>query len=155
MTTDKATKTAARTTPAASTKDKTPAAPRAKSFEVAPGHAFHTSAGRLEAGATVKAEQLKSKKDPTGEREFKRQQEKGALVLSTKRTADDFKDDMRAGGGSLDNGGGTGAAPSGAQVIAANTGDDPDATAVVDAALGGTAEELAKANGADGEAAKE
>lgn len=119
----------------------------AKGHVVAEGHAFHGRNGRIEAGTAVTAADLKSAKDPTGEREFKRQLEKGAIVPGKGRTADDV-DGERAGGGVIDQGGATGAAPSGAQVTAANTGDDPDAAKVVDAALSGSAEELAEANGA-------
>lgn len=119
-----------------------------KGYVVAEGHAFHGRNGRIEAGTAVTAADLKSAKDPTGEKEFKRQIEKGALVAGKGRTADDV-DGTRAGGGVIDQGGATGAAPSGAQVIAASTGDDPDAAKVVDAALSGNAGELAEANGAD------
>lgn len=121
-----------------------------KGYEVAEGHAFHGRLGRIESGTLITAADLKSAKDPTGEREFKRQIDKGTLVPSGK-TADDV-DGTRAGGGVVDQGGAKGAAPSGAQVTAAATGDDPAAAKVVEAALSGTEGELEAANGADGKA---
>lgn len=132
---------------AASSPQSTARAGKSKAYEVATGHAFHGRNGRIEAGTVVKAEHLKSKNDPTGEREFERQVKAGTLVLSSK-TADDV-DGQRAGGGVIDQGGATGAAPSGAQVTAATTGDDPAAAAVVDAALTGSEGDLEKANGVD------
>ena len=123
---------------------------KAKGYEVAPGHSFHGRTGRIEAGTVIKAGDLKSAKDPTGEREFERQIKAGALVPSSK-TADDV-DGERAGGGVVDQGGAKGAAPSGAQVTAAATGDDPAATKVVEASLSGTTEELEQAAAADGKA---
>lgn len=114
---------------------------------VAPGHSFHHKGATIGAGASVTAEQFKTAKDPSGKTEFKRQLDKGAIVSGKGRTADDFDGD-RAGGGVIDNGGATGAGPSGAQINTAEAGTDPGATAVVDAALSGTPEELAEANNA-------
>lgn len=125
---------------------------KAKAYAVADGHAFHGRNGRIEAGTVVKAADLKSKRDPDGEKEFERQIKAGALV-PTNKTADDV-DGERAGGGVIDQGGATGAAPSAAQVTAAENGDE-GAQKVVEASLSGTKDELEAANGAGGDKAPE
>lgn len=117
---------------------------RAQGYVIAPGHSFHGREGRLEAGTPVTAEMLKTPKDPTGKTEFDRQVKNGSLVPSNK-TADDV-DGKRAGGGVIEQGGATGAGPSGAQITAAEGGDE-GSQAVVAAAIGGTQEELEKAAG--------
>ncbi len=122
-----------------------------KGYVVAEGHAFHGRDGRIEAGTAVTAADLKSKLDPTGAKEFQRQIDKGALIPGTGKAK---ASDERAGGGVIDNGGATGAGPSAAQILAAETGNDPDAAAVVDATLAGTESDVAAANGADGDAGK-
>ena len=114
---------------------------------VAPGHSFQSKGGHIGAGSAVTADNFKTAKDPSGKTEFKRQLDKGAIVLGKVRTSDDF-DGERAGGGTIDNGGADGAGPSAAQIAAAEAGNDPGAAAVVDAALSGTPGELAEANGA-------
>lgn len=117
---------------------------RAKTYQVAEGHAFHRSTGRIEAGTAVKAEDFKTAKDPTGETEFQRQIASGALVPASAAKEND-------GGGTVsDQTVNSGAAPSAAQINAAESGDDPAAAKVVDAALTGSEAELTAAADPDG-----
>lgn len=120
---------------------------KANGYVIAEGQAFHGRNGRLEAGTAITAKDLATAKDPTGETEFARQIANGTLVPGSGKAATDD----RAGGGTIDDGGATGAAPSAAQITAAQTGDDPEAAKVVDAAMTGSEADLAKANGVEGD----
>lgn len=123
-----------------------------KGHVVAPGHSFQTKNGTIGAGTSVTAAEFKTAKDPTGKTEFQRQLDKGSIVAG--RAARGTPEGEKAAGGVIDGGGATGAGPSGAQVTAAEAGDE-GAQKVVDAALSGTEADLAAANGAnpDGTAA--
>jgi len=117
--------------------------------QVADGHQISLKGKTYGAGHRVSAADFANKADPDGKKGLQRLLDGGELVKASGKASDE-----RAGGGVIDQGGATGAAPSGAQIIAAETGDDPAAAKVVDAALSGTEGDLEKANDADGDAGK-
>lgn len=116
--------------------------------QVADGHQISVKGKVQGAGFRVSAADFANKADPDGKKGLQRLVDGGELVKASGKAGDT----ERAGGGVIDEGGATGAAPSGAQIIAAETGNDPAAAAVVDAALSGSEDDLAKANAETGKA---
>lgn len=114
---------------------------------VGAGHRISVGGKILEEGARVSASDFITKRDADGKAGLQRLVDGGELTKASGKAGKD--DGERAGGGDLENGGGTGAGPSAAQLIAAETGDDPGAAAVTEAALTGTVADLEKANDAD------
>lgn len=114
--------------------------------QVAEGHRISLKGKTHEAGHRVSAADFITKRDPDGKAGLQRLVDGGELVKASGKAAKD--EGERAGGGLLDEGGGTGAGPSAAQIQAADTGNDPAAAAVVDAALSGSVADLENANDA-------
>lgn len=100
------------------------------------------------AGYRVSAADFITKRDPDGKAGLQRLVDGGELA---KYSAKGAKDDGEAATTepTINNGAG----PSGAQIQAAATGDDPAATAVVDATLTGTEADVAAANGVEADKA--
>lgn len=116
--------------------------------QVADGHQISVKGKVQTAGYRVTAADFANKADPDGKKGLQRLVDGGELVKASGKASDG----ERAGGGVIDEGGATGAAPSGAQIIAAETGNDPEAAKVVDAALAGSESDLTAAADPDGAA---
>lgn len=121
------------------------------SHQIADGHQLSIKGKTYGAGHRVSAADFANRADPDGKAGLQRLVDGGELVKASGKAAKDDGDE-RAGGGVIDEGGATGAAPSGAQIVAAETGDDPQAAKVVDAALSGSESELTAAADPDGKA---
>ena len=66
-----------------------PSPPAEKKLYVAPGQSFITRAGLLTEGSEITAEHLKSKADPKGTAELKRQMDQGAITRKRPARAGD------------------------------------------------------------------
>jgi hypothetical protein len=150
------TKTAARSAPARAPASKAGAAtsPQDTAGEITGTHRI-TAGNRVSIGGRfrthphqVNAADFASKRDPDGSKTLQRLLDGGELEATggKGKTGDDAE---RAGGGLLEAGGAAGAGPSGAQILAAETGEDPGATAVVAAALIGSKADFTAAAEAD------
>lgn len=135
---------------AKATTDKAAAAPSGKpTHQVTEGTQISIRGVLYGAGHRVSAADFVTKRDPDGKVGLQRLVDGGELAkLGGKATKVEEEDDD-AKRAALTDSANTGAGPSAAQIAAAEAGNDPAATAVVEASLSGTTAELEAAANPD------